>query len=57
MDKLHETPIFNKPVQLHPEKYLHSAARRRAGLPAYLTPESKRTRQRNKRWRPIFPDR
>lgn len=43
--------IWRGPEIAHPEKFVHSAARKRAGLPAYVAKPSKRTRDRNAAWR------
>lgn len=45
---MHETQILAPAGTIkHPEKYMHAAARRRAGLPPYMSLPSKRTRTRN----------
>jgi len=43
--------IWRGPEIAHPEKFMHSAARKRAGLPEYVAKPSKRTRDRNAAFR------
>lgn len=50
-ETVHETRLLNRPHQEKPERYMHSAARKRAGLPPYISLPSLRTRRRNEAWR------